>query len=402
MKINYYLQRYFINRFKTSREMFKLPLSIKIISFIAFIYYLGWGIVSPFFPLYLKQILGNYSSVGFIWGLLSIFSLFWAILIGSFIDKTSKRRFISLTMILYLPFSYFLLSIQNFMQFIYFRIYHSFSATSYWLASETYAREHSPKGKAIEAISLFDVSSTLSMVIGSLIGALLINKLGFSILYAVSFFSFFALLFSFFLPDHKKKLFNGITLHKDFFSKGIKDLWAEKPLVKLTAFAFFFTFCSSVFGMILPLFLNKIGANYVQIALISAAFSLPLLLEPVFAVRKNRRAVLIYGLLGGAAVLLSMFFLQSTFLLFLASLLLGVSLAAITPVLFGQFTVLMPKKKIGELSSIAFAIRSMAAGLGPIAAGFVSDSLGLNYVFLFTFIIFLALVFFVGVLFKKS
>jgi len=62
----------------------------------------------------------------------------------------------------------------------------------------------------------------------------------------------------------------------------------------------------------------------------------------------------------------------------------------------------MPKKKIGELSSIAFAIRSMAAGLGPIAAGFVSDSLGLNYVFLFTFIIFLALVFFVGVLFKKS
>jgi len=54
-------------------------------------------------------------------------------------------------------------------------------------------------------------------------------------------------------------------------------------------------------------------------------------------------------------------------------------------------TQLMPKSEIGELSAINFAIKGLAGGAGPVTAGLVAEWLGLRYVFLLGFVIFLGL-----------
>jgi len=144
-------------------ELAKLPKSVKIISLVVFIYYLGWGIAEPFLPIYFKQIFENYTSVGFVTGLLYILSLLWTLPIGDLTDKISKKKFIGLILFLYAPIGPLLLVLKNFFDFVLFRVYHSFLASSLWTCSEAYVREHSPKNKTAEAIGLFDTSSNISL-----------------------------------------------------------------------------------------------------------------------------------------------------------------------------------------------------------------------------------------------
>jgi len=204
------------------KEFTKLPKPIKIISLVSLFYYFGWGIASPFLPIYFKKILGTYTGVGIVIGLLPFLTIIWTLIIGPFIDKFSKKKLISFALLLYLPLSYFLLSLKTLFHFFLFRIYHSLAATTFWTTTEASIREHSPKKKTAKSIALYDVSYTIPLILGPIIGALLIVKLGFNIFYSVSIFAFLALFPLSFLRREKKKKYKlrlGIFKEfKDFFS----------------------------------------------------------------------------------------------------------------------------------------------------------------------------------------
>ncbi len=390
MRINHYLRALTL-----PKSIANLPKSVRLVSFIVFIYMIGWGIVDPYLAIYFKSKLPDYSQVGIIMGLLPLFAVVWSLLLGPIMDAVPKRRMISFTYILYLPISFILLAVSSFTGFILFRTYHSILATSFWLSSESYVRVHSPKDKETESISLYDFGQYISMVIGGFLGAFLIIKLGFSMLYAVSFFIFLALIASFFLPDHDKKLLKTLKLiFKHNFKEEINEFKGNEELKKLAIFRFFAVFCLSFMMMILPLFLDSIGATLFMIGIITALYRFPNIFEPYFAVMKSKKKILTIGIISTIMLFFLMFLTKDVVYTFILSFLLGIATASFNPAIQGRITKTMPIHQRGKLSAMLFTITHISTGISPIMAGIIADNFGLNYVFLLGSVIFLFLLFY--------
>jgi len=326
--------REIIRRPRVATEMMSLSKPVKLISALFFVYVLGWGMVNPFLPIYFNNILGNFAAVGLVLGLLPLFSIVWALLLGGVLDKLPKKKLMVTMLIFYLPISYFLLSLQTLAHFVYFRIYHAFNATGFWVSSEAYVRQHSQKGKEAQAIALWDVGAGAAVIVGAVIGGLLLTRLGFSFLWVVSIFVSITLIISLFLPDNEKK--KNITIKWDFLRKEWRDFFQQKSLVMLSVFDFFLIFAASSIMMVLPLFLLEIGASFVEIGLINALFFLPVLAEPYFSLFRRKDLVVLLSTLAAATLFLILFYLQNVLAVFAVSAVLGIFLAAIAPIIGGK------------------------------------------------------------------
>lgn len=370
-----------------SKEMLNMPFGIKIIAFIVFLYTLGWGIVTPFLPIYYKSVLGSYTAVGIVTALLPLFSLLVDIPAGGIINRVSKIKTMRLMLLLYLPFSFFFVSLRNITHFIFFRIYHSAIATPFWIAADSYARENAPKWKAAQAISLYDVAITLSMIIGPAIGGLLFSRFGFSLLYAVSLFAGFAFLATFILKDKEpheraRDAARELIFVDGVYKRSIVDFLQNKLLVKVYSFVFLFRFCASFVVMLLPLFLKEYGASNLQIGLVFGIYYLPLLFEPYFSLYAKNKRLMTMGLLLCAILFVSLFANNRLSFIFFHAILLSLLFAAIIPMLNGRIVELMPREQVGELSGVGMMFSHVADFAGPLIAGVVSDVFGLRFVFL--------------------
>lgn len=381
------LKRRWYHPFSFSREMLNVPFNIKAIAIIVFLYYLGWGIVTPFLPLYYKSVLGSYTAVGIATALLPLFSLLIDIPFGGIINRVSKIGVIRIALLLYLPFSFFLLSLKNIYHFILFRLYHSSVSTPFWIAADSYARENAPKWRAAEAISVYDVGGTLSIVIGPAIGGVLFVYFGFSLFYAISIFAGIALFATLIMKDGEvhqkpKDAVKDLIYTDGVYKRAIKDFIANKILTKVYSFVFLFRFCMSFVGMLLPLFLKEYGASNLQIGLVFSLYYLPLLFEPYFSVYAKNKRLMTMGLGLCGIVFVSLFANNQLSFIFFHAILLSLLFAAIIPMLNGRIAELMPKEQIGELSGVGMMFSHVADFAGPLIAGIVSDAFGLKYVFL--------------------
>ena len=109
--------------------------------------------------------------------------------------------------------------------------------------------------------------------------------------------------------------------------------------------------------------------------------------QSYFATTRTPHKTFTLGLVFSAIIFLALFFTDELRMVFFLTLLLGIALAAVDPILMGKFTPYMPKQKVGEYSAILFATKSLAAAFSPLLAGFIADAIGLNYVFLVGFVI---------------
>ncbi|MDD4878382.1 MAG: MFS transporter [Candidatus Nanoarchaeia archaeon] len=381
------IKRCWYHPFSFSREMLNVPYNIKMISVVIFFYYLGWGIVSPFLPLYYKTILGSYTAVGLVTALLPLFALLIDIPAGGIINRVSKVWVLRIALLLYLPFSFFLLSLKNIFHFVLFRIYHSSVSTPFWISADSYARGNAQKWKAAESMSVYDVGATLSLVIGPIIGGILFVYFDFSLLYAISIFAGIALIASFFLKDSEKhetakEAVKNLIFSDGVYKRAIVDFLQNKLLVKVYSFVFLFRFCMSFVVMLLPLFLKEFGASNFQIGLVFGLYYLPLLFEPYFSVYAKNKRLMTMGLLLCAVLFVSLFVNNRLSFIFFHAILLSLLFAAIIPMLNGRIVELMPKEQMGELSGVGMMFMHVADFAGPIIAGVVSDAFGLSYMFL--------------------
>jgi MFS family permease len=115
------------------------------------------------------------------------------------------------------------------------------------------------------------------------------------------------------------------------------------------------------------------------------------LFESVFATAKKKNRVLLIGWITSCLIFLTMFFLTSISTTFLASLLLGISFAAISPILSGRITTAMPKTRRGEYTGILAALRYFILALSSLVFGFMADAISLRSIFLLNFFLIVAL-----------
>lgn len=384
-------------------ELSHLPKQVKLISFIMFVYFIGWGICNPFFPIYLNDILGSYTGVGLIFGALYLMGFFWNLLMGDISDKISKKSMIILTLFLYLPMGPVILLMRKFWDFVLYQVYHSFTSSSLWLGSEAFVRGHSPKHKTSESMGLFDMSWVLSVVIGSAISGFLFLKFGFSIFLFISVFSAFALVISFFIKDKAGKGFVSSTrevIVKDgIFKKEFLDFLKNKELLRFSILSFFVCFSFGFMDMVLPLFSKALNATPIQIGILFSLFFLPRLSEGYFSVladKFGKKSILLKGFFFCSVFFLLMFFVKDLPLLFLFSSMLSfLGISVVLPPLMGRITELIPKREVGEMTGVTKSINCLGSGLSPIVAGVIADLFGLRYIFLLGSLVSVGLLIFV-------
>jgi MFS family permease len=384
-----------------TKKFAQLPKSVKYCCLLFFIYYLGWGMMLAYEPIYLKNVLGQYSNIGLIATSFHILALIMSLSMGAVLDRIRKKKFLSFFLLCYLPFSYLYLHITKLWHFLLFKAYHGIIATGLWISGEAYVRAHSPKGKEIESIALFDIAAILALVLGSFVGATIIGKLSFNIFYAISLFAIFALIFSLWLPDEEKesiKKIEKIELTKGI-KKEIKDLRKNKKFRSSLPSLLLYVFVSGSLGLVLPLFLKTLNAQLWLIGIFYGIFQAPFLFESVFATAKKKNRVLLMGWIASCLIFFAMFFLKSISTTFLASLLLGISFAAISPILSGRITTAMPKTRRGEYTGILAALRYFILTLSSLVFGFMADAISLRSIFLLNF--FLIVVMLITMMIKR-
>jgi MFS family permease len=84
----------------TPSEIRSLPRSVKMISAVMAVYYMAWGLLFPFLPIYFHDILGSYAAATLVSALLSVFSIIWIFPIGEFLDRFSQKKVIGLVLLL--------------------------------------------------------------------------------------------------------------------------------------------------------------------------------------------------------------------------------------------------------------------------------------------------------------
>lgn len=382
-------------------ELAHLPKQVKVMSFLMFVYFLGWGISMPFLPIYMKEILGSYTKVGLITGLLYFLGIIWDIVLGSISDKVSRKKMIALTLFLYLPMGPIILMLKNFFDFVLYQLYHSFTASSIWINSESFVRAHSPKRKTSESMGLFDMSWITSVVIGAALSGFLFLKFGFLIFLSISFFAGLALLISTTIKDKKGKgLLSSakeVIVKEKVVKGGVFEFLKNRELLKLSIFSFFLLFSFGCLDMLIPLFSKSLHATPVETGLVFALFFLPRVSEGYFSIladKYGKKQILIKGLVACFVFFTLLFLFNGLLFLFIFTFLLslfGISVAL--PPIMGRTTELIPKKEMGKMVGVVKSFSALSTGLSPIVAGIIGDVFGLRYVFLLGSVITLCLIF---------
>lgn len=371
-------------------ELKTLPSSVRRVSLVVFLYMIAWGALDPFLTLYFHDLFGNYTSVAAISALLYFFSMLLSLPFGDLADIVSKKKLMRIFLVLYLPFGFILASLSTFFQFALFRIYHAVLATGLWSSAETYVRAHSPSHKASESMGFFDSANALAIVVGAVTGGFLMTAFGINFLfYIFTIFVIAALAVFPYLPDHYgvSSLWSGVRQlrRNGVFRFELRDYFLVRglPLVSLLVFMM----RSVSFGalIVLPLFSDKLGANYIQTGLIYAIFALPTVFEAPFSIfseRFDRKKILIAGGLASVLFLGGAFMSDSVISLFTFTLFMALAFALINPAIEGIATELMPRPKIGELNGVYRSVVLLAAAIGSLVVGPIADRFSIQTPFL--------------------
>ena len=351
----------------------------------------AWGILDPFLTIYFHDLFGSYTKVAILTALLYFFSLLASLPFGGLADVVSKKKLIHIFLILYIPLGFVLAALSTFFQFALFRIYHALLATGLWSSAESYVRVNSPPHKASESMGFFDSAISLSLVIGPVIGGILMTAFGIkSLFFIFPVFVIAAISILPSMPDHHgiSNIWRGIKQirNKKMFSFELSDFFNLPGMITISALSFISRSVAAGTMLILPLFSDDLGANFVVTGLIFAVFALPTVFEApfsVFADKFDRKKILIIG--GTAAIVFfaAAFVSDGLTSLFVLSLFIALALALITPTIEGFATELMPRHKIGELNGVYRSVGLLAGACGSFIVGPIADKFSIQAPFLF-------------------
>ncbi|MFH1972738.1 MAG: MFS transporter [archaeon] len=377
------------------KELKQLPRSIKLSTFLAFVYVIGWGVTNPFLPLFIQEKLGSYTNFGIIMFLFYIFAFLLDFPMGVFLEKVRPKKIMIVGFLLMMLIPLILLNSTLMWHFILFSLFHAIASITIWIAFESYVRKHSPKNKEALAFGMYDAGIIAAFILGALASGLLIYKIGFNIFYAITITSFIAIFVLNFLPDKKKgaSLQSGLrnTLRLTAYRNEFRTFYKNKELMKMYVNIFLYRFSYGFLVLMIPLFFREIHAGYFLIGLIYALLFLPAIFEPYYGLIKNKKRAVNLALIIIVFLFVAMFLIKSVYILFLLTVLVAIPFSLIYPIFQGRITQLMPKKKITEMNSILYSTSHLALGLGPLTAGILADLWGINIIFLMGAVMFLIL-----------
>lgn len=366
----------------------ELPRGIKLVAWSRMVRWIGWGFGEALIPIFIFTFSHTFAEAGLFRSVVDVTGLLMLPIVGMWVDRTSARRLILISLLIYplVGVSYFLAGAFSLAIFIVIaRAVNGIVWQMEDVGVSTYYRRLSPRGIISSAFGFIDTWSNLGWILAALIGIALLPVVPIHmLLLAIAPFAIFAFFFARRAPrDHVAKEQDASS-----GSFGIMAPYKEALLQCRSWGSHLWLLCAlSVFeGIIgvlmwffIPIDAYAQGAQPAFVVLLSVIATIPSLFGYAFgkiADRGNKYFLLSAGLVGVGLVMAGLALFPGYGFKMVASFLLGVLLEFFSVIERGLITTLGTPETYGERQGAFDSLTTLASLASPLLVGVMLDELG--------------------------
>ncbi len=393
---------------RVHKDLKKIPKDVKVLILGMFVYVLAWGIIDPFFSIFVHSVVQNYFFTGIFYGLFYIVGAIIALPAGGIADKINKIKVTVIAMFLYpvlglLYFSVpFFSSAVGIVVLFFSRLFHGVIG-AFWVVEESFIREKSPKSETSATFGLYITAYRSCFILAPLIVIPIVLFFGLNLdnvqwllLALIPFPILGGLIIS------RIKSTGGMPFTKAVKEVVVRDKVVKKEFKDLQELGFigYFTLLIGFFMMsiqvivafLIPLHAVSLNLGLVEISLLFALINLPFLFSFFFAELADslgKANVIAVGFVIASVALAAIALDNSlSFVFFAAAFVLGIIVAIIQPAVNGLITDITPRVNDGEMTGLFTATLRISGFISVLLLGFLAESYGLHFPFLiFAFLI---------------
>ena len=348
-----------------------------------FVAMLGAGVIAPTMPLYAKTLGATGIWLGLIYSTFSVSRAIFMPMTGKLSDRRGRKVLIATGLTIYTLASLGYVWSQSVFEMVWIRFLHGIGSAMVVPIAAAAIGDISPKGKEGSVMGTFNVALFLGYGAGPLLGGVVMDAVGMNeVFYLMGGLSFVSLLLVLFLPENKDPVKERTRIVTPF-----RKIWRHDVFKELLVFRFSNAAVRGSLMVFLPVFATKLDISPSQVGfLVALNILLTAALQHFFgglADRMNRHFLIIAGnTMTAIPMLLTPAARSLTHLLVLA-VIMGIGGGLAFPAALAVATELGRKHGMGNI--MGFFNQSMSLGMivGPVAAGWVMDLLGISVVFIF-------------------
>ncbi|MBU3131947.1 MFS transporter [Clostridium gasigenes] len=339
----------------------------------ALLLFSGFYLLMPTLPMFIKEIGGSESQVGFIIGVFTISAVIVRPIVGGLMDKYGRRVFIISGLIFFAITMYFYDFVTVIIFLVILRILHGISWALATTSIGTAIIDVIPKSRRGEGMGWYGLSMTLGMALGPILGLWVAKSFSFHYLFLLcTALALIAFILAFFtkIPVIKHTHKNTIS----FF---------EKDLLPIAIVTFFLSITFGGITTFLPLFAAKIQVNAGTFFLVYAlTLTVTRPITGKISDKYGEDVVIIPALFILIIALLVLTFTKGIVGLVITAILYGIGFGSAQPALQVAIIRLAKPEKIGVANATFFTAFDLGIGLGSISLGFVSQLMGYQALFI--------------------
>lgn len=346
-----------------------------------FVFFLGWGFVSPIYSIKIKEWAGSYAMFGLVVSLWGVVRFIVDTPVGVACDKHNRKKILELSLLAYVLISLAYTLVRDLVTVFSLRIVHSLAGSLLWVSTWSMIREITPEGVEETNIGFYSTFTSIASLLGPIIGGFVITLYS----WQASFYLLSASCFVAFLIIRSSKIKELETRDGrmiELFKKSIKDfLGFGKKSMTLVALTVVFFSTLSFIGSFAPVFLEEKGLHVLEIGfIIGVAINLSYILFPlpvgVLADKYGRGNAVLAGLVLSTLGFLAFTASHGFASLFLSTFIIYSGFSFISPTIDAVVDDMLIPGQAGGFAGITETFKDLGRVMGPLLGGLLVSILG--------------------------
>jgi MFS family permease len=339
---------------------------------------------SPVLPAFAAHLGALSEFIGVIVAASTITGVFFKLPAGALSDVLGRKRMMVLGALFFAAPPFLYPFVGNPWALLALRFVHGFATAIFSPVASAYVASLAETGRGAR-LGWFSSSNDIGATVGPLIGGLVLYfSASYSITYLlVGVVGVLTLLVVLWLPDTdrpQERQETTLTARAAEFREGLAEVVATPPIFIAAGIEAVMYLGYGAFLGFLPIYAKTTGLNDAEIAIVlGSQLATAVIAKPIggwLSDRLGRKPVIVIGLLLCAAAL-PMIFRSEDFVVFvIVAPLLGLGIAAVTPVTNALIADLASARRLGAAMGVFGTIWDIGEASGPIIAGFLIAGLG--------------------------
>ncbi len=339
----------------------------------ALLLFSGFYLLMPTLPMFIKQLGGSESQVGFIIGVFTISAVILRPIVGGLMDRYGRRVFIISGLLFFAITMYFYDWVTGIIFLVVLRIFHGISWAIATTSIGTAVTDVIPQSRRGEGMGWYGLAMTLGMALGPIVGLWVAKSFSFHYLFLLcTALAIIAFILAF-----------GTKIPAVQYTSKKPISFFEKTVLPIAIVTFFLSLTFGGITTFLPLFATKIQVNAGTFFLVYAITLI--IIRPLAGKISDKHGegiIIVPALVTMIIALLVLTLTKGIVGLVIAAILYGIGFGSAQPALQVATIRLAPPEKRGVANATFFTAFDLGIGLGSIILGFVSQLMGYQMLFI--------------------